>query len=82
MRFVISNLYYKTYMNQYYEKNRGKIIEHSINYYKENRRDIRLKQNFYFKNIYYPSKRLERKPRKPREPDRIVEIKQNVTVTF
>jgi len=69
-------------MNQYYEKNRERIIDHSINYYKENRRDVRAKQNFYYKNIYYPLKRFDRKPRIMRPSTSTVEIKKNVTVTL
>ena len=80
MSFVIKNLYYKIYMNEYYEKNRELIIDRNLNYYHTNKKKIRPKQNFYYKNIYYPIKRFKLKHRRVRPQKVKVHIEKNVTV--
>ena len=64
MSFLISNIYYKQYMSEYYQKNRELIIEYNINYYYTHLKKVREKQNFYFKNIYYPNKIKDRPKKK------------------
>jgi hypothetical protein len=80
MSFIIKNLYYKVYMNEYYEKNRELIIDRNLNYYHTNKKKIRPKQNFYYKNIYYPTKRFHLKHRTVRPKKVNVIIEKNVTV--
>ena len=82
MLFIIKNLYYKIYMQEYYEKNRELIIDRNLNYYYTNKNKIRQKQNNYYKYIYYPMKRFSRKSRKLRPSNTNVTINKNVTVVL
>ena len=79
MYFLISNIYYKEYMSEYYKKNKEIITQRNLNYYYNNKQKIREKQNIYFKKYYRkiitPSKILYSNP-----PD--VNTTQNLTVTF
>ena len=56
MYFLISNIYYKEYMSEYYKKNKEIITQRNLNYYYNNKEKIREIQNKYFKYIYYPYK--------------------------
>ena len=80
MLFVIKNLYYKVYMQQYYQKNRDIIIEYNLNYYYTHKEKVRERQNKYFKNVYYPNKIKDTKIKI--RPIREVIINKNVTITF
>ena len=82
MSFIINNLYYKIYMNSYYEENRELIIDRNLNYYYTNRSKIRQKQNKYYQNIYYPIKRFDRKARIRRPQHSKLTIAKNVTVVL
>jgi len=67
-------------MNKYYEENRELIIDRNLNYYHANKTKIRPKQNFYYKNIYYPIKRFKLKHRRVRPQKVKVRIEKHVTV--
>ena len=65
--FIISNKYYKEYMGDYYvenldrfkvyyQNNKERLIKQSIDYYNDNRAEIRKKQNIYFKKYYEKNK--------------------------
>ena len=62
---VISNLYYRLYMSEYYLKNKERIVKQATNYYNDNKLKVRVKQNDYYRNVYYPEHRqkmIERNP--------------------
>jgi len=65
--FIISNMYYKDYMSEYYKKNlefykdyyennRERLIDQSLKYYRDHKLEIRKKQNAYYKQYYLKNK--------------------------